>query len=227
MATRKIVPRADNEGGLGTALKRWASAFIAAITCTTINALTLTAAAVGFTIEGGTTSKTLTVDETVAMSGKAALTHGALHLPAAADPIGLPKFSAHKNEVDQVDIVTAVLTKITFPTEEYDVGNVYDAPNSKWIPGIIGKAHISASVNWLSAVDQTAFIILIYKNGVLNKYRQVVASGATAQGQSISCDVLVDVITDYFEIYVYQYSGSNKDVNGTIECTWFMGHMLP
>ena len=28
MATRKIVPRADNEGGLGTAAKRWATAFI-------------------------------------------------------------------------------------------------------------------------------------------------------------------------------------------------------
>lgn len=28
MATRKIVPRADNEGGIGTALKRWATAFI-------------------------------------------------------------------------------------------------------------------------------------------------------------------------------------------------------
>ena len=41
MATRKIVPRADNEGGLGTALKRWASAFINALTAdvATIGAL--------------------------------------------------------------------------------------------------------------------------------------------------------------------------------------------
>ena len=39
MATRKIVPRADNEGGLGTALKRWASAFI--------NALTVDSATIG------------------------------------------------------------------------------------------------------------------------------------------------------------------------------------
>lgn len=36
MATRKIVPRADNEGGIGTALKRWASAFIADLTVNTI-----------------------------------------------------------------------------------------------------------------------------------------------------------------------------------------------
>jgi len=32
MATRKVVPRADNEGGVGTALKRWASAFFVAVT---------------------------------------------------------------------------------------------------------------------------------------------------------------------------------------------------
>lgn len=82
MATRKLVPRADNEGGLGTALKRWASAFVAAITCTTINALTLAAAAVGFTIAGGTTSKTLTVDETGAMSSKLTLAIGAANLKA-------------------------------------------------------------------------------------------------------------------------------------------------
>lgn len=77
MATRSIVPRATGEGGIGTTLLRWATAFINAITCTTINALTLAAAAVGFTITGGTTSKTLTVtadtalDEAVAMSDKA------------------------------------------------------------------------------------------------------------------------------------------------------------
>ncbi len=61
MATRNIVPRATAEGGLGTTAKRWATAFINAITCTTINAITLAAQAIGFTIAGGTTSKTLTI----------------------------------------------------------------------------------------------------------------------------------------------------------------------
>ena len=61
MATRKIVPRSDDEGGIGTALKQWASGWIKLLTVTTINALTLVAASVGFTIAGGTTSKTLTV----------------------------------------------------------------------------------------------------------------------------------------------------------------------
>ena len=106
MTTRKIVPRDDNEGGLGTALKRWASAFIANITVTTINALILTAQEVDFTITGGTISKTLTVDETVTMSAKApkatptftgqatiptiALTGGQIAFPATRVPSSDP-----------------------------------------------------------------------------------------------------------------------------------------
>lgn len=70
MATRNIVPRADNEGGIGTTLKKWATGFIKVLTVDTINALTPTALATGFSIAGGTTPKTLTVDETAALSSK-------------------------------------------------------------------------------------------------------------------------------------------------------------
>lgn len=64
MATRKIVPRADNEGGIGTTSKKWASLW-----ATLVNGLTLTKETVGFTISGGTTSKTLTVSETTTLNG--------------------------------------------------------------------------------------------------------------------------------------------------------------
>jgi hypothetical protein len=52
-------------------IRRWVSGFIGVLTCTTINALTLVSAAVGFTVSGGTTSKTLTVDEDATLSAKA------------------------------------------------------------------------------------------------------------------------------------------------------------
>ena len=73
MATRNIVPRATGEGGIGTSAKHWALGWINALIVTTLNALTLTAQAVGFTIAGGTTSKTFTVDETSTLSHKANL----------------------------------------------------------------------------------------------------------------------------------------------------------
>jgi len=37
MATRGFVPNADNEGSIGTTLKKWASGFFTAITATTAN----------------------------------------------------------------------------------------------------------------------------------------------------------------------------------------------
>lgn len=64
MATRSIVPRATNEGGIGTSTKKWANVF-----STLINELTLTKQTTGFTIAGGTTSKTLTVPLDASVSG--------------------------------------------------------------------------------------------------------------------------------------------------------------
>lgn len=83
MATRSVVPRATNEGGIGTTSKKWANVW-----ATLVNALTLTAQSTGFTISGGTTSKTLTVDGDATISGTNTgdYTHptddGNLHVPA-------------------------------------------------------------------------------------------------------------------------------------------------
>lgn len=66
MATRDIAPQSNNEGSIGTAAKKWAN-----VQSVLTNDLTLAKQATGFTIAGGTTSKTLTVDETVALSAKA------------------------------------------------------------------------------------------------------------------------------------------------------------
>jgi len=49
MATRNIVPRADNEGGIGTTLKKWATAFINTITAAAIAVTGLTASRSVFT----------------------------------------------------------------------------------------------------------------------------------------------------------------------------------
>lgn len=64
MATRNLVPRANNEGNLGTTSKKWAG-----VNATAINELTLTKQTTGFTMAGGTTSKTLTVAGDASVSG--------------------------------------------------------------------------------------------------------------------------------------------------------------
>lgn len=50
MTTRNLVPKANNEGGLGTTLKKWASGFIKVLTVDSINKLTITEPAAGSTL---------------------------------------------------------------------------------------------------------------------------------------------------------------------------------
>ncbi len=139
----------------------------------------------------------------------------------------LPKFSAHKNTSNQTGLVTGNFTKITFTTEEYDIGSAYDAANSKWIPGIVGKAHIDAGILWTVGVDQKTIRIDVYKNGVSYKSKSIQCSGTDIHSISISCNVLVDAITDYFDIYGYHETGGDRTISGAIPNSWFMGHFLP
>ena len=139
----------------------------------------------------------------------------------------LPKFSAHKNGTDQGEVKADTFTKVTFTTEEYDVGSAYDAANSKWVPGIIGKASIKAAVMWQTSSDQMSMEAIIYKNGVSYKKGMVRGSGTGALYSCINIDIPISLVTDYIEIYVYQSTGSDKTIIGAIDWTYFMGHMLP
>ncbi len=141
--------------------------------------------------------------------------------------LNIIRFAAHKNGTNQTGIVTATPTAVTFGTEVYDIVNNYDTGTSQWVPGIIGKAHISAMITWTAAADQTEITILLYKNGASYKQETRKTSGTGEHCNHIDCDILVDVITDYFEIYAYQASGGDKIISGDITKTWFMGHMLP
>lgn len=131
MATRKIVPRADNEGGIGTALKQWASGWIKALTVTTINALTLAAQAVGFTITGGTESKTLTVLDDVSVGG------------AAINPT-LPAFLASATQQNNKTGDGTAYT-ITFGTEIFDQNNNFDSVSTFTAP-VTGRYCFSVQI---------------------------------------------------------------------------------
>ncbi len=146
---------------------------------------------------------------------------------SVATELNIIRFAAHKNATNQTGIVTATPTKVTFPTEVYDIINNYDTLAAQWVPGIVGKAHVSAMITWTAAADQTEITILVYKNGASYKQETRKTSGTGEHCNHIDCDVLVDAVGDYFEIYSYQASGADKIISGDITKTWFMGHMLP
>ena len=136
--------------------------------------------------------------------------------------------SVHRNGVNQTGIVTATFTKVQFAIEAFDYGLAYDpATNHRWTPGRLGVGRVNARVGWVTAVDQTDLLIAVYKNGTIYKHVSAAASGANAD-QGLAISVLVDVgaIADYFEVFVKQTSGSNKDINGATDTSWVMYEML-
>lgn len=137
--------------------------------------------------------------------------------------------SVHRNNVDQTAVATTTWTKIQFTSEAFDAGGKFDnATNYRWTPGRVGMALITANVAWTTAVDATLAGIAIYKNGSANREEYTYMSSAGgSQGPSITAQVLVDSQTDYFEIFVRQDSGSNRDINGAVVDTFATFLMLP
>ena len=69
MATPNIVPRADSEGGLGTASKYWASAYIDAITTTGNVAVGGTLTITGSTTGAGAAFSSVTISSSLRLQG--------------------------------------------------------------------------------------------------------------------------------------------------------------
>lgn len=99
MTTRNYVPRADNEGTLGTTIKKWAGVW-----ATIINGLALAAQEAAFTITGG--GKTLTVDETVTLSEKANITAAISDEDTTHSPDGNSIFNALAEKMPVVAAAT-------------------------------------------------------------------------------------------------------------------------
>ncbi len=76
MATKNIVPRADNEGGIGTSIKRWLTGYITTLYSTTFDT-NVTAAKVtlsGTTLAAGGTDTNVDINITPKGSGEVNIT---------------------------------------------------------------------------------------------------------------------------------------------------------
>jgi hypothetical protein len=75
--------------------------------------------------------------------------------------------------------------------------------------------------------DGTLLYIIIYKNGSTTNLVGLYAyTTGIRNGPMIFCDVSVDAVTDYFEVYCYQNTGTDRNIEPNISRSWFMGHML-
>ena len=146
----------------------------------------------------------------------------------AAGGDNTPAFLVTKN-ADQT-ISTGTYTQVSFQTETLDTDSAYNTTDFKFTPQTAGKYFISGSLSWNSTV---AFYseLKMWKNGTGGTQvgRFGFTNGSTGGGDYFGARVtaIVDFngSSDYVQIGLYQYSGSNKD---TLSSHWmqFMGFLL-
>jgi len=121
-----------------------------------------------------------------------------------------PYFLAHANG-NQV-ISHATYTKVEIDVEIVDTDGTYDhSTNYRFTPGVVGYYIIGGFVRFDSATATEDCMIGIYKNGSV--YYKHVEGKANVTTKHINQVVYLDA-DDYVELYCYQNSGSNQNING-------------
>ena len=128
-----------------------------------------------------------------------------------------PSFFAYAGANFNISEATDV--KMTFNTELYDEGGVYNTSNGRFTPAVVGKYYIFSSIFSFAGSNSITQRTKIYKNGssfsisALDLTDYYLRSGYS-QSQSIGLIINVTSVNDYFEIY---FHGNNSgDGNITI-----------
>jgi hypothetical protein len=133
-----------------------------------------------------------------------------------------PLFRAYIASSDQT-IPNSTWTKVRFDTETFDPSGVYDTSNYRFTPAVAGYYSITAQVTSADVNDWNTFALRIYKNG--SSFADMQVRHTHADSISISTINLSDN-NDYYEIYVRQNSGSNKDIRNLDSYNWFQAFKI-
>lgn len=123
-----------------------------------------------------------------------------------------PTFRAYQNSAQNIS--TAVITKVTFDTENWDTNNNF--ASSTFTPTVAGYYQISSGLRCASGL--TNGHLLLYKNGgdELRLCNMDTTNSLTGSGL-----VYANGSTDYFEIYTYHTSGVTRTLASQAAQTYF------
>ena len=139
-----------------------------------------------------------------------------------------PAFSVYKAS-SQTGIANTTFTLVTWDVEEFDTNNSF--ASNRFTPKAAGNYLLNAHLMWNTGVDQSAYLINIYKNGSLYKSTRDSFSGSTDTAGNAPCNQITEIVkangtTDYFEIYVWHGAGSSQTLNGDSINSVFSGVLL-
>jgi hypothetical protein len=117
---------------------------------------------------------------------------------------------------------------VTFNTEIYDPLGEYDhATNHRYQP-VAGTYLISAKITLVTATDGHRWITTIHKNGSNQNTNYTINANASDENTRYVSQIVTANGSDYFEIFVWQGTGSTRAVygSGTTSHSYFQGHRI-
>ena len=128
-------------------------------------------------------------------------------------------FSAHNNGVAQ-SVASGSFQKVTFSTEDYDVGSKF--ASSRWTPPS-GRVVSMVAATSCPQTNGTLTTIAIYKNGAEFKRGNLIyGSGANTVNVVVTCQDVPNG-TDFYEVFVNQQTGVAQNLAGAATLTYFQG----
>jgi hypothetical protein len=142
----------------------------------------------------------------------------------------MPAFSAFPStSVTQTILSNGTQQKVLFQNEEFDTNDNF--ASSRFTPTVAGYYQLNAVVRISGNMGTGESMVVIWKNG--SEWKRGWNASGTELGnnffaQQVSALVYANGVDDYFEIYIQQGSGGNRDITvagGNI--TWFNGVYVP
>jgi hypothetical protein len=162
---------------------------------------------------------TLTLPSADGTSGQVLQTNGSGVLSfASVSAANTPAFWAYQSSNQSVS--SATFTKILFQTEVLDSNSNF--ASSRFTPTTAGYYLLTTGVRCDSTA--TEYFILIYKNGA--GYVALLDNEFTSYQLNGSAIVDANGTTDYFEVFLFQNSGTTKTTTASKTHTYFSGFRI-
>jgi hypothetical protein len=155
---------------------------------------------------------------------------GALSVPgpisvAGKQAVNGPAFRAYISTGQA--ITSGSQQKVTFGSETFDTNSNF--ASSRFTPTVEGYYQLNATVRISGVSGTSECMMTIWKNG--SEYARGTNESGTEQGANFYSMQVSDIAyangtTDYFEIYIQQSSGSNKDTTAGTNISYFSGAMV-
>ena len=119
-----------------------------------------------------------------------------------------PSFTVGKNAGQA--IASSTLTKVTWQTEEYDVGSNF--ASDKFTAPVAGKYFMNVYLTWQTMVAGAGIGLVWYKNGSLFRHAHQQSTEINITFGMQTSNVFDLAANDYLEIYCDQGSGGSREI---------------